>query len=468
MPTSHLDNIAQRYAIVSKEKADGITYTPRLLSDFVADQIAANIREFPTDRPLRLLDPAVGDGELLISLLRRIGDPLGTSIEVYGFETDVRAVGIASERIKAEFSQVDLYLEQADFLQFVLDHFGANKHQSFFDQKPAKHYDLIIANPPYVRTQVMGADGSKVLAQQFGLCGRVDLYHAFILAMARVLAPNGIAGIIVSNRFMTTMSGSSVRRAILERFNLRHVWDLGDTKPFGAAVLPAVLLLEGKNGHSPRIPGFTTIYETQDPPNAKTDNPIQALSLAGCIEVEDGRRFLVQHGNLTYNDPDDIWRISTKEIDNWLSLVDAHTWKTFGDIGKIRVGVKTCADKVFIRSDWGDMPESERPELIRPLITHHVARRFKAKSIKSPKQILYPHESVQGCRRVVNLADYPRSKNYLERHRSTLMSRKYVIEAGRECAKSGCLKIHKHGNRQNLSFVTLLTNQHFGSTKIIL
>ena len=39
---------------------------------------------------------------------------------------------------------------------------------------------------------------------------------------------------------------------------------------------------------------------------------------------------------------------------------------------------------------------------------------------------------VQGRRRTTDLTHYPSSKNYLERHRATLESRKYVLEAGRK------------------------------------
>ena len=51
---------AKRYKIVTEEKAGGATYTPKNLADFVARQIIQTARHFPTDRPLRVLDPAVG------------------------------------------------------------------------------------------------------------------------------------------------------------------------------------------------------------------------------------------------------------------------------------------------------------------------------------------------------------------------------------------------------------------------
>jgi len=423
----------KRYTVVTEEKAGGATYTPKILADFVAQQIVQAAGEIPTDRPLRVLDPAVGDGELLVSLLGHLPDTAEIDIEVYGFETDRKALAIATERIKEQFPRVAVHFEPDNFLEFVLEHFGSHENGSLFCPDVPEAYDLIIANPPYVRTQIMGASQAQLLAEQFGLSGRVDLYYAFVLGMAQVLKPQGIAGIIVSNRFMTTKSGASVRRGLLERFNIRSVWDLGDTKLFDAAVLPAVLLAEGKNGHKLEKPTFTSIYQTSESAHETALDPINALASEGLIQTEDGRCFQVQHGKLnTSGTPDGVWRIATASVEAWLANVKAHTWGTFRDIGKIRVGVKTCADKVFIRSDWQQMPEAERPELLKPIITHHISRRFKPITSKQPKQILYPHEVVQGRRRAVDISKYPRSKVYLEQHRSGLEGRKYVIEAGRE------------------------------------
>jgi adenine-specific DNA-methyltransferase len=151
------------------------------------------------------------------------------------------------------------------------------------------------------------------------------------------------------------------------------------------------------------------------------------------VSVEDGRNFMVKNGTLDVSaSADAVWRVASQASDGWLSTVEANTWRRFGDIGKIRVGVKTCADKVFIRTDWQDMPADERPELLRPLTTHHMARRFRAGTAKKTRQILYPHQSINGKRSAVDLAVYPQSATYLEEHRSTLEGRTYVIEGGRQ------------------------------------
>jgi adenine-specific DNA-methyltransferase len=425
----------KRYTVVTEEKAAGQTYTPKLLSDFVAAQIVELAHDrLPITKHLRILDPAIGDGQLLMSLLGELKTAGQAQCEIYGFETNQKALSLAIVRLKNSHPQVSLHLKRGNFLEFVLEHFDCGGTRNLFSSGVPETYDIIIANPPYVRTQIMGSRQAQLLARQFGLSGRVDLYHAFLLGMAQVLRSDGIAGIIVSNRFMTTKSGASIRKAIQDRFDIRHVWDLGDTKIFDAAVLPAVLLVEGKTNRSKiMIPAFTSIYETSEPAHDRVSDPIAALAKeSGTVETNNGKRFRVQQGILDSNtDPDGLWRVATEQTDAWLATVDAHSWGKFGDIGKIRVGVKTCADKVFIRCDWDQMSPEERPELLRPLATHHAARRFKALTLENKWQILYPHEVRNGTRGPVDLSKYPCSARYLEHHKGTLESRKYVIEAGR-------------------------------------
>jgi hypothetical protein len=278
----------------------------------------------------------------------------------------------------------------------------------------------------------MGSEQAQRLAATFGLAGRVDLYQAFLLGIIQMLADDGAAGIIVSNRFMTTKGGGALRAALREHFNLQHVWDLGDTKLFGAAVLPAVIFARGRATPCTDRPLFTSIYEAKDVASTRAPDPIAALRHEGMVEVEDGRRFIVRHGTLADSDSDvDVWRISSKSSDQWLNTVGHHTWKRFGEIGKIRVGVKTCADKVFIRHDWDSAFGKEKPELLRPLTTHHVSGRFRAVSSKKVYEILYPHEVVQGQRQASPLERFPKSRAYLESHRRVLEGRHYVLEAGR-------------------------------------
>lgn len=421
-----------RYSFVEEKKESGAHYTPKLLADFVAENL---VSEFPQDfgqKHLRIADPAVGDGELLCSILNALKQNNFFNFDVYGFDTDFDAVEVANLRISGLFPDTPLFLDNSDFLEFA-----AKRHEqlNLFDNESPERFDVVIANPPYVRTQIMGAEKSQELAKRFKLSGRIDLYQVFIQGIAQVLKPGGLAGIIVSNRFLSTKSGASVRQNILKEFDVLHIWDMGDTRLFEAAVLPAVLLLRKKNkDHFSSLSFFTSIYtSTNGGKVEKTENAITALDKDGIVKTDNGVIFRVQQGVLEYgNNPKNVWRIANQESEKWLRTVKANTFCTFQDIGKIRVGVKTTADKVFIRNDWSEFDNSEKPELLEHLTTHHIAERYKAKQSKKERKIVYPHKVVQGQRVPVDLNKFPRTAQYLEAHRQSLEGRKYLRDAGRQ------------------------------------
>ncbi len=398
------------------QKQSGAHYTPEGLANFVARELAA-ICTVP--EPV-VLDPAVGDGELLLAF----GRALNRRCVLNGFDMDAAAVGQAERRLCEELPQMSLRITEQDFLEIALEHRG----DSLFSTPGS--YDVVIANPPYVRTQVMGAQRSQRLSQQFDLSGRVDLSFAFIEGIADVLKEGGVAGVIVSNRFMTTKAGAIVRERILSRFDVLHVWDMGDTRLFEAAVLPAVLLLRKHRGRMVNAARFSSIYSTAEEGVHQAGNVFEALSNGnGTVSVQ-GSTFMVQHGALDRGAKvGDTWRIATETGDAWLETVRQHTHCTFGDVGKIRVGVKSTADKVFVRNDWHTLPIEMQPEVLRPLITHHVGRRFR--SLPADRQILYTHEDSEGKKAAIDLEKYPRAACYLETHRSVLESRTYVMESGR-------------------------------------
>ena len=418
-----------RYAGMATEKSAGATYTPAALADFVAGQML-RIATLPRRGSIRVLDPAAGDGALLDALITALPPALRKRLQVRGHDIDQPALAQATERLRRRHPDVDILLEHADFLDVV--------SRLSTDDATSPRFDLVIANPPYVRTQIMGAQQAQQLARQFGLTGRVDLYYPFLLGISRVLSEDGVAGVITSNRFMSTRSGQAVRREMLSRFRVTQVWDMGDSKPFGAAVLPAVLLARGAKPDSTADAaiGFSSLYETREPATTEAADALSALA-AGDDEVvglADGRRFRVRHGVLDHGDTTEgVWRLASVAGEQWLATVAAHTRATFRHIGKVRVGVKSTADKVFIRDDWDDLPDG-RPELLRPLITRHAARRFKADmspATRRRREILYPHVVVNGRREAADLGLCPNARAYLERHRSTLEARSYLIAAGR-------------------------------------
>lgn len=416
-------------AKADKTKAGGIHYTPTGLASFVA----ANALEYiETAGRLRVLDPACGDGALLAAVVEFV--PPECELELVGCDKDPAAIAAAEARLVGlSAGTVSWSLETCDFLSEAAALREASS--SLFGGSPesaslAKPFDIVIANPPYVRTQTLGAEESRRLANVFGLTGRVDLYHAFAVAMTESLREGGVLALLCSNRFMTTKGGRSLRQH-LEKLDLHRVFDLGDTKLFEAAVLPAVIVASRQEPAGER-PLMATVYGC--PPSDggvavrsvldALDEGVEGLVHVG-TSVFEIRRGVLNLGSGSANP----WALGAEGQD-WISQVDERASLRFGDIGKIRVGIKTTADKVFIREKWsdikGDAPESD---LLLPLFTHHSARRWTAG--EPSRRVLYPYDLDEHRRVPLDLDEWPRAAAYLESHRAQLEGRRYVVEAGR-------------------------------------
>src|SRR5688572_15387575 len=75
-------------------KATGSVYTPEGLANFLARQVLSRA-VLPRLGKIKILDPAAGDGALLVALISQFSEKDQARLEVYGFDTDSEAVGKA-------------------------------------------------------------------------------------------------------------------------------------------------------------------------------------------------------------------------------------------------------------------------------------------------------------------------------------------------------------------------------------
>ena len=402
---------------ITDEKRYGQHYTPPELAQFLARKAAAAIESSP--RTLTVVDPACGDGELLIAAAKAVRDAGHVApIRLIGYDIDKRALDVAHERLSA--AGLCAELAERDFL---------------VEQRRLKDssIDLIITNPPYVRTQHLGQEAAQLLAAEFGLTGRVDLTHPFVTVASRLLRPGGVLGLLCSNRFLTTIAGENMRRTFLsDGLCIHELFDLGDTKLFKAAVLPAIVIAR-KSGPTNQPARFVSAYE-QRGASAADKNPLfRALDgRESSIASHKGKQFSVKVGTLNPpNDSKTPWRLSESEADKWLEDLQNATWRTFGDIAKIRVGIKSAADRVFLGDNWDNDAPAVEDELLLPLITQSNVTPWRIAN-NLQMRVLYPYDLASAKRRPLDLSKWPGAHLYLREHEDLLRGRKYVIEGGRE------------------------------------
>ena len=153
------------------------------------------------------------------------------------------------------------------------------------------------------------------------------------------------------------------------------------------------MILEKKYNPKNKNVEFISIYsKANDVPTLPShDSIFSALSSKSPFRLQEEFTYTIKRGLLEFgNSAKNVWRLSDKESDEWLEIIDKNSYSTFGKIGKVRVGVKTTADKIFIRDDW-DALKGEKPEdeILRPLINHKVASQYKQKESDNQIKILY-------------------------------------------------------------------------------
>lgn len=407
-----------RYRNESKEKANGVAYTPSDLATFVAAEMV-KYHDPIANETIWILDPAVGQGCLLAALINEL-DTSGKRIHAVGYETDADVGKETEEHLSRLFPDVSIEIRIGDFIEAAID-------------GTAGKYDYVIANPPYIRTQIMGSSKAQMLAKNMALTGRVDIYYAFLICAKSVLKEDGIAGYITSNKFMTIKAGAAVREFALKNYKIQRIVDLGDTKLFNTAVLPCIMVFTTGKTDAGSTVSFSSVYQCNDPDVLERTTPIsdifKSIKESGYYRIPDGRVFHFQQGTLKLSYKETVWTLASNENEKWLSRVTSNTWSTFSKLGKIRVGIKTTADNVFIGDKW-DGPLSEL-ELLRPLITHRNAGQFVANTDAQWK-VLYTHYAKNGRKVPYDIEKYPKTRDYLTSHFEQLSAREYVKKANRK------------------------------------
>lgn len=407
-------------------KENGVHFTPKKLGDFLSDKIL-NYSHL-NGNAINILDPSCGEGQLLLSISEKLK---GYTVKLKGFDTDNSYVKKAEHNLfKTDFA---FDIKNNDFLEYA----PINTERNLFSQleNETELFDIIIANPPYVRTQVLGAEKSKALAKKYDLKGRVDLYYPFLIGMTNVLKENGIIGVLTSNRYLFTKSGESIRNFLRDNYEILEIIDLGDTKFFEAAVLPAIFIGRKKQiSKNIQEAKFSKIYEIQNEKerNYKNLSNIENLlyEQEGLFKVND-KFYNKTEGVVKFPDKrNDLWILQSKEESKWIKTIDKNAKHKVEDFFKVKVGVKTTADNVFIRKDWNIQFNIPENDILKPLLSQENISKWNASELNL--KILYPYDYINNKKTLLKIDDYPNAKKYFESHKEQLSSRKYLIDAKRE------------------------------------
>lgn len=386
----------------------GAIFTRREVVDFILD-----LAGYQACEPLceyTLLEPSFGAGDFLLPAIERLlaarRKALAQGQKPTSIAGCIRAVELHRATFERGREKVLNLLSGAGFsLIDALELADAWLVQGDFLLEPLSgSFDFVVGNPPYVRQELIPAALLQEYRRRFStLYDRADLYVPFIERSLGLLANKGKLGFICADRWMKNRYGAPLRALVSKNFHLRAYVDMVDTLAFHSAVVayPAITLI---------------VREAAGPTRVAAQPQIEAQSLKSLARV------------LTSSAPSPLvrelrdvvsgqepWVLHTSGQIDLVRRMEA-AFPTLEEAGcKLGIGVATGADKVYIgQMDELDVEDDRKLPLAmtRDIVTGRV--QWRGYGVVNPFTDEGP---------LVDLADYPRLKLYLQRHKPLIASR---------------------------------------------
>ena len=261
---------------------------------------------------------------------------------------------------------------------------------------PNAGFDIVLANPPYVRQERLDAEDQKSYAEAFPevYAGTADILVCFyaralqILRREQTQRPGGWLSFITSNKFMRAAYGAGTREHLPASLRIQRVLDFGDLPLFEAngkaiAAYPAVLV--GRRSDNVEVHALKVADLSGPVRKALLDDNLRVNpeSVRGVLEDLDG---LLAGAEIS-----DFPQVMLKR-DGWV-LEDPALIRLFDRLmnqgtslrefvkGRIYMGVKTGFNEAFVvdqdkRNELiEEDPRSE--ELIKPWLRGRDIERWK-------------------------------------------------------------------------------------------
>lgn len=206
-----------------------------------------------------------------------------------------------------DYESIDVYELKSEYLGAIPMSEKLNIYNCDFIKIPVDvEYDNIIMNPPYIKMQDLSVEYRKYLKNTFHVLkdGIIDIYYAFIIKCLNLLKPSGVMVAITPNSYLYNKSSLNLRKYLFDNGYIKEIIDFKDKKVFKRA------------------------------------------SVYCCITVFTKKR----NDYLIYNNE----KIAYSDINKKYSLFDIdddNKYTTLRDICKIKNGIATLRDKIYIHEN---------------------------------------------------------------------------------------------------------------------
>lgn len=291
-----------------------------------------------------------------------------------------------------------------------------------------KKFDVIVGNPPYMKTEdminLLPKDEFNIYKKKYqSAYKQFDKYYLFIEQGIEMLKDDGILGYIVPSKFTRIGSGKNLRKLLSKRNLLTHFTSFGANQVFSSrTTYTSIIVLDKGNTNS----SFEFV-EVRDIDLWKTRN----------IESETTNE--IPQSRLKENDN---WVLMPSDLDKLYQNIISNSIELSNLIGKENIfnGIQTSANDVYVIDDWIDHGEhvtfskdGKTYNIEKSLVKPFYLQKNSSDSLdtyeylRPNKLVIYPYEIINEQAKLISLdrlkTEFVGTYEYLMDYKDRLESR---------------------------------------------
>lgn len=214
-----------------EKKDGGITFTPAKVANQMAQLAFSQIKESTELGDLRIVDPAVGGGILLISIARHLFE-ISSSPMQHVVENNLYGMDIVEENIL--LTKIAMTLLCLESSANTPNHFNMTVGDSFkISQELFGRFDIVVVNPPYIRSKNLSGELKEYIRSHFKTAhGMLDTYIPFFEISMNLLKAGGSAVLITPNSYLTSLNGERLRKYLTDNSSVIKLINFNNQRLF--------------------------------------------------------------------------------------------------------------------------------------------------------------------------------------------------------------------------------------------
>ena len=252
-----------------------------------------------------------------------------------------------------------------------------------------KGFDIAIANPPYVRQELIGS-GKAALTSQYAdaVVARSDLYCYFYARALQLLRDGGMHVFVCSNSWLDVGYGSKLQEYLLNNSRIHAIYESAVERQFSTADINTIISVIGKTGApddcDTRFVSLRADFETALTDAGKRREILKSRAALRARGMRGNKYAGDKWGGKYLRAPDIYHHILDKYGDKLVRL---------GDIATVRRGITTGANEFFFLTPETIKKYGIEPEFCRPVMTTpQESRRIAIDPVTLSKRLFMCHK----------------------------------------------------------------------------